>query len=184
MKALILTGRMVQDKEADYPGPRLQEAGYDVDVAAEKTGEFFGIEGGKFRANKTINEIGVDDYDLLIIPGGVKCMEHLRLDKKAVQFVAEFHASGKVIGSICSGAQMLISAKLCKGRHISAYYAMRDDVENAGAIFVDAPAVVCENIVTSPHYDHRGIWMKAVLDAAGGNIQGTILYGNKIRDVA
>jgi protease I len=65
---------------------------------------------------------------------------------------------------MCSGAQMLISAKIVKGKRISAYYAMQVDVENAGAVFVDEPAVVCDRIVTSPHYKHLGAWMKAVFD--------------------
>lgn len=167
-KALIITGRGVQDQEFIYPHYRLQEAGFAVTVAAEEP-EFQGIQGVKFSANASIEDEAevVPEYDVLVIPGGVKCMERLRLSKAALGIVATFYKQRRngVIASICSGAQMLISAKLVKGREISAYYAMRDDIENAGGTFVDAPAVVCDRIVTSPHYKHLGPWMAAVLKA-------------------
>jgi hypothetical protein len=71
---------------------------------------------------------------------------------------------GKVIACICHGAQLLISAKIVKGRDISGYYSIKDDIENAGARYVDAAAVVSDNIVTSPHYKHMGPWMKRAID--------------------
>lgn len=162
MRALILTGRMVQDQEGLYPLHRLQEAGFAVDVAADNRGDFFGIQGVKFTANRTIFESECDDYDLLVIPGGVKCMEHLRLNLKAVRLVKDFYMDGKVIASICSGAQMLISAGLCKGKVISAYPAMQVDVENAGAEFVNR-VVSFDRIISAPHYNQLGPWMAEVL---------------------
>ena len=70
-----------------------------------------------------------------------------------------------MIGAICSGAQMLISADLVRGRNISGYYSIKVDIENAGGHFVDVPAVTFDRIVTSPHYKHLGPWMAAVLAA-------------------
>ena len=69
----------------------------------------------------------------------------------------------KVIACICSGAQLLISAKVVKGRKISGYYRMKDDLVNAGATYTDLPAVIDHNIVTTAHYKDLGPWMKAVL---------------------
>ena len=69
----------------------------------------------------------------------------------------------KIIACICSGAQLLISAKVVKGRKISGYYSMKDDLVNAGATYIDLPAVVDHNIVTTAHYKDLGPWMKAVL---------------------
>lgn len=163
MKALIVTGRMVQDEEYCYPFHRLQEAGYAVDVAVRGKQPCTGITGLKVIPNKDVPELDVQDYRVLVIPGGVKAMEHMRLDEELVQFVADFHASGRVVASICSGAQMLISSGLCKGRHISGYPAIKVDIENAGGIFVDMPAVVDDRIVSSPHYRHLGQWMAATL---------------------
>lgn len=155
---------MVQDQECVYPYYRLLEAGFQVDVAASHVGEFFGIQGVKFAANVPINGTECDAYELLVIPGGVKCMEHLRLNSKAVSLVKDFHMAGKVIASICSGAQMLINAGLVKGRMISAYPAMQVDVENAGGTFVNRLAQ-CDRIVTAPHYRDLGPWMAEVLYA-------------------
>jgi protease I len=171
LKALILTGRMVQDQELIYPLHRLKEAGYKVTVAAESVGPFLGIQGVKFHADASIDfEKGLfGPYDVLIIPGGVKCMEHLRLNTAALAITMDHHINGGVIGVICSGAQLLISAEIVKGKTISAYPAMRVDVENAGAKWHPGPVVECARIVSSPHYDHLGPWMAAVLKAVQSN---------------
>jgi protease I len=148
-----------------YPMYRLSEAGYNVAIAAEKAGEFHGIQGVKFKANAAFSELVASRFDVLIIPGGVKCMEHLRLNELAVHLVKSMNSEGKVVASMCSGAQMLISAGIVKGRTISSYPAMRVDVENAGAEWF--PAVYADgNIVTAPHYDLLGSWMAAVLVVA------------------
>ena len=70
----------------------------------------------------------------------------------------------KIIACICSGAQLLISAKVVKGRKISGYYSMKDDLINAGAIYTDLPAVIDDNIITTAHYKDMGPWMKAVIE--------------------
>ena len=112
---------------------------------------------------KDIPELKVEDYDLLVLPGGAKAMEYMRQDQEILRFIADFHKAGKVIASICHAAQLLISAKVVKGNKISGYYSIKDDIENAGATYVDQPAVVDDKIVTSPHYKHLGAWMKQAL---------------------
>lgn len=165
MRALILTGRLVQDQEFIYPFYRLQEAGWEVDVATKNRSMALGYFGTKIVPTTDIYPgMSYNEYDLLVLPGGVKAMEHMRQDKDVIATVQNFHYAGKVIASICSAAQLLISAKIVKGKKISGYYAMKDDIENAGATYVDAPAVVDDRIVTSPHYKHLGPWMKAVLE--------------------
>ena len=162
-RALILTGRLVQDHEFIYPYYRVQEEGWEVDVAARNNEDVKGYIGCKIPVNKHITDLMIKDYCLLILPGGVKAMEHMRQDEWLISFITNFHKAGKVIASICSAAQLLISAKIVKGKRISGYYAMKDDIINAGAIYVDEPAVVDSKIVTSPHYKHLGPWMKAVI---------------------
>ena len=71
---------------------------------------------------------------------------------------------GKVIGCICSGAQLLISAKIVNGKKVSGYYSMIDDIVNAGANYVDEPAVVDDKIITTAHYKDMGPWMKKILE--------------------
>jgi protease I len=161
--ALILTGNLVQDHEYIYPYYRVQEDGYEVDVAVRGKIQVNGIIGSKIIPTKDIPELKVDDYDLLILPGGAKSMEYMRQDKEILEFISDFNDSGKVIASICHAAQLLISAKVVDGRKISGYYSIKDDINNAGAIYTDEPAVVDENIVSTAHYKDLGPWMKAAL---------------------
>lgn len=162
-RALFLTGKLVQDHEFIYPYYRIQEEGFNVTVASEDGKETQGQLGIKIPVNAKIDEINPDEYDLLIIPGGAKCLEYLRQNKKALQIITEWDKKGKIIAAVCHGSQMLISAKVVKGRKISGYYSIKDDIENAGGIYVDAPFVTDKNIVTSPHYKYLGDWMKEVI---------------------
>jgi protease I len=162
--ALILTGNLVQDHEYIYPYYRVQEDGYNVDVAVRGKKQVNGIIGSKIIPTKDIPELKIEDYDLLILPGGAKSMEYMRQDKEILQFISDFNDSGKVIASICHAAQLLISAKVVDGRKISGYYSIKDDINNAGAIYTDEPAVVDGNIVSTAHYKDLGPWMKAALN--------------------
>lgn len=169
-KALILTWEGYKDYEAVYPYYRLLEEGFEVDVISNTTGKVTGILGGSIPSHYLIDSLTPEDvkktvseYDILIIPGGVNSLEKLRLSTNAVELVKQWCKTNKVLGSICSGAQMLITAKTLEGRKISAYYSMEQDIWNAGATFVDAPAVVDGNLVSSPHYKWVGHWMKEVI---------------------
>ena len=162
-RAVILAGKFIQDHEYIYPYYRVQEEGYEVDVAVRGKETVQGQIGVKIVPTKDIPELRVADYDLLILPGGAKAMEYMRQDQELLKFIRDFHESGKVIASICHGSQLLISAKVVKGNKISGYYSIKDDIENAGATYVDAPAVVSDRIVSCPHYKYLGQWMKEAL---------------------
>jgi len=163
-KALIITGKFVQDPEFIYPYYRLQEDGFEVVVATEDGKETQGVNGNKVLVNTVIDGLKTDDYDILVLPGGARAMEYIRQNQQVLDFISEFNAKGKVIACICHGAQLLISAKVVKGRRVSGYYSLKDDILNAGAEYVDEPAVVDKNLVTSAHYKHMGPWLKAALD--------------------
>ena len=167
-RAIIISGELAQDHEFIYPYYRLLEANFDVDVCMLEGKPAKGILGTTLPPNKnqtvkTIDQIKVDDYDLLVIPGGVKAMEKVRQEKKIINFITKFDEKKKIIACICSGAQLLISAKVVKGRKIAGYYSMEDDLVNAGAIYTDKPAVIDENIITTAHYKDMGPWMREVL---------------------
>ena len=162
-QALIITGKFVQDHEFIYPFYRLQEAGFKVDVAIRGNETVQGILGTKVVPTRDIAGIQVADYDLLVLPGGAKCMEYLRQEQEVIKFIKDFYDADKPIASICHAAQLLISAKIVKGKKISGYYSIKDDIENAGATYVDAPSVVDGKIITSPHYKHLGDWMADTL---------------------
>ena len=167
-KGLIISGNLAQDHEFIYPYYRLLEEDYEVDVCLLEGVPVHGILGTKLPPNKEqkvkkIEDINVEDYKVLVLPGGVKAMEKVRQEKKIINFISEFNKTQKVIACICSGAQLLISAKVVKGRKVAGYYSMKDDLINAGAIYTDLPAVVDANIITTAHYKDMGPWMKEVI---------------------
>jgi protease I len=167
-RALIITGKSVQDQEFIYPYYRLQEAGYEVDVANKDMEEFTTFNGIKIMPQLTWQQLvfpkpQMQYYDILVLPGGAKALEYIRQDSYVLAFVKYFSDSGKTIAAICHGTQLLISAKVVKGKKVSGYYSIADDIINAGAEYVDAPAVVDGNLVTSPHYKYLGAWMMNAL---------------------
>ena len=115
MRALIITSQLVQDHEFIYPFYRLKEEGFDVDVYNQADQIVKGFFGTKIPPQKddnivSLQNLKIDDYDLLVLPGGVKSMELLRLDELAIEVVKKFNAKNKIIAAICSGTMMLISA--------------------------------------------------------------------------
>jgi protease I len=167
-RSVIISGDQAQDHEFIYPFYRLLEAGSEVDVCIIGGKPVKGILGTQLPPNKDhpvkdINQINIHDYDLLILPGGVKAMEKIRQNNKLIDFIKDFHLANKVIACICSGAQLLISAKIVKNKRIAGYYSMRDDLINAGAIYTDLPAVEDSKIITTAHYKDMGPWMKKTL---------------------
>ena len=167
-KAVIISGNLAQDHEFIYPYYRLLEAGFEVDVCLLEGKPVKGILGTTLPPNKnqtikTIDQIKVNDYKILVLPGGVKAMEKVRQEKKIINFITNFNEQKKIIACICSGAQLLISAKVVKDRKIAGYYSMKDDLVNAGAIYTDKPAVIDDNIITTAHYKDMGPWMREVI---------------------
>ena len=167
-KAVIISGNLAQDHEFIYPYYRLLEAGLEVDVCMLEGKPVKGFLGTTLPPNKdqivkNIDQIKVADYKILVLPGGVKAMEKVRQEKKIIDFISKFNEKKKIIACICSGAQLLISAKVVNKRKIAGYYSMKDDLINAGAIYTDEPAVVDDNIVTTAHYKDMGPWMREVL---------------------
>jgi len=170
--ALILTYSGFQDHEVVYPYYRLLGANYNVDIVADKRDDnnrVYGIFGLNMPCHVLIKDFVknvdqyLDSYDLLVLPGGVKSLEKLRQIDAVLSFITEWNRRNKLIASTCHGAQLMISAKIVQGRRISGYYSIRDDITNAGAIYVNEPCVVDNNIVSSPHYDHMGAWMEQVI---------------------
>ncbi len=167
-KGIIISGNLAQDHEFIYPYYRLLEADIKVDVCILEGKFVQGILGTTLPPNKdqkliSVNDLKTEDYDILILPGGVKAMEKVRQEKKIIEFITEFNKKQKIIACICSGAQLLISAKVVEGRKIAGYYSMKDDLVNAGAIYTDKPAVIDKNIITTAHYKDMGPWMREVI---------------------
>ena len=177
MKSLLLTWENFQDQELVYPYYRLREEAEkidDVKIISNVVGKFYGIMGVNMTSHMLVSDLNdnnhikklIESSDLLILPGGVKALEKLRQEKYAVSFVKSWGESGKIIASTCHGAQLLISAGLTKGKNISGYYSIKDDINNSGATYMDEPFVIDGNIVSSPHYDWMGEWMSAAINLA------------------
>ena len=167
-KALIITGSLVQDHEFIYPYYRLKEENFEVITALKDAQPCLGILGTNIPSDKdakiiSYEDMKIEDYDFLVLPGGAKCMEKLRQEKTVLNFIHEWNSQGKTLACICHGAQLLISANVVRGKNISGYYSIKDDVINAGANYVDAPFVISDNIITCPHYKYLGQWMNQAL---------------------
>jgi protease I len=148
-KVLIMVENGVEDTEFLYPYYRFQEEGYKVDVVAPKAKEtYVGKHGVPIRPDFSPEEVNIEEYDALIIPGG-KAPDRMRINEGLVKIVKEAYEKGKVIAAICHGPQMLIEADILRGKRATCWKSVTTDLKNAGAIFVDAPVVVDGNLVTS-----------------------------------
>jgi protease I len=148
-KVLIMVENGVEDTEFLYPYYRLQEEGYQVDIVAPKAKEtYVGKHGVPIKANLSPEEVNIGEYEALVIPGGI-APDRMRINKGLVRIVKEAHEKGKVIAAICHGPQMLIEADILRGRKATCWKSVITDLKNAGAIFIDAPVVVDEKLVTS-----------------------------------
>jgi protease I len=166
-KALVITWEKYQDHELIYPYYSLMEHGYEVDIMANKVGKIWGSLGTHMPCTRETTEFldetnlvkSLEEYEVLLVPGGVKALEKVRQEKGVLEFIRRWNAMGKTIFCICNGAQLLISAKILEGRTMSGYYSIDVDIENAGATYDRSPVVVDENIISCPHYDFMGAWL-------------------------
>ncbi len=158
-KALILIGSEFEDIEALYPYYRLLEAGFETLFASKEKGSLQGKHGYIVNVHLSFDEVDPKDFDVLILPGG-RGPERIRTVEAAVNIVRHFMDEGKPVAAICHGPQLLISAKRVKGRRLTSYWGIRDDVEAAGGLWVDEPVVVDDNLVTSRYPGDIALWMR------------------------
>jgi protease I len=166
-KVLILTDEAVEDREMAYPYYRLQEAGYTVEVVGPERGKtYIGGRGLPFTADLGPDDVRIDDYDAVIVPGG-KAPDHMRMVPGLVRIVQDAVARDKVVAAICHGPQMLIEADVLRGRRATCAPQIKTDVRNAGANYVDEAAVVDGKIVTSRFPPDLPAFCKATLEVLG-----------------
>ena len=166
-KAIILVENGFEDVELFYPYYRLMEAGFEVEVVGPKAGETYtGKKGGSITSTKAPEDVKVEDYRVLIIPGGW-APDRMRTRDSLVKLVREADAKGLVIGAICHAAQLLIEAEVVKGRRLTCVRSVSTDVKNAGGVYLNEPVVVDGNLVTSRFSPDMPVWMPAVLKLLG-----------------
>ncbi len=147
-KVLILAADDVEDVELLYPYYRLMEEGYLPVVASSKKGEITGKHGYKVRVDLSYNEVEADEYFALLLPGG-RSPERVRVDMQAIRIVKSFVERRKPIAAICHGPQILISAGAVKGRKMTCWIGVRDDLIAAGADYEDKEVVEDGELITS-----------------------------------
>jgi len=165
MRALIISADGFEDMELYYPVYRLKEDGWDVTLAAPKEGVITGKHGYGATVDLPLAKVKPEDYDLLIIPGG-KAPEEVRLNKDAITIIEWFFDEQKPVAAICHGPQALISAGVLKGRKLTCWKGIKDDVIAAGALYEDKEVVVDRNLVTSRMPGDLPAFMRETLDLA------------------
>jgi deglycase len=148
-KIAILVDNIYQEMEVWYPYFRFQEAGAEVVAVGAKAGQTYTSKlGYPIVADKSYDQVSANEFDGVVVPGGY-APDHIRRHAKANQLVKDIDAQGKLVAAICHGGWVLCSAGVLKGRRATCFFAIKDDVVNAGARFEDAEVVVDGNLVTS-----------------------------------
>ena len=145
----ILVDQLYQEMEVWYPYFRFKEAGAEVVTVGAQAGATYGSKlGYPVKCDKSYDEVSAGDFDGVVVPGGY-APDLIRRHPKANQLVRDMDARGKLVASICHGGWVLCSAGMLKGRRATCFFAIKDDMVNAGALFEDAEVVVDGNLVTS-----------------------------------
>jgi len=150
----VLSENGFEETELTSPVERLKEEGATVHIISSKPGKIQAMKGDhqwtiEVDVDKTIREANADDYNGLVIPGGVLNPDALRKNEDAIAFVKAFFDAGKPVASICHGPQVLITAEVVKGRELTSTKTIKIDLENAGAQWYDQEVVVDQGLVTS-----------------------------------
>jgi protease I len=164
----IMATHGFEQAELTEPLETLRGAGATVEVIAPEAGEIQGFQhfdkGDKVAVDKTLDQVVSDDYDAIVIPGGVHNPDALRTNEKALGFVHGFAKAGKTVAAICHGPWVLINAGLAKGRTLTSYQTIRADLANAGATVVDREVVVDDNFITSRQPKDLPAFSRAIIE--------------------
>jgi protease I len=151
--AFLMANEGVEQVEYLEPRKAVEEAGAEVEVISTEAGQVQGFEhldkAERWDVDKSTSEARAEDYDGVVLPGGVANPDNLRTDEDAVRFLREFFAAGKPVGAICHAPWMLIEADVVDGRRVTSYPSLQTDVRNAGGNWVDEEVVVDSGLVTS-----------------------------------
>ena len=162
-KAAILVEENYNEFELWIPLYRLKEEGVEVSVVGSGTEKVYtGKYGIPAPVDKNAADVSADDFDAVVIPGGY-APDMMRRSPAMVKLVADFDKAGKLVAAICHAGWMLASADVLRGRNVTSFFAIKDDMVNAGAQWQDAAVVVDNNMVTSRTPDDLPVFMPAVL---------------------
>ena len=164
----ILATDGFEQVELTEPKKAVEQAGATTRLLSIKDGEIQGMhhdkKGDKLKVDGLVADANVDDFDALILPGGVANPDALRMDEAAVGFVRDFFRSGKPIGVICHGPWVMIEADVVRGRRMTSWPSVRTDLRNAGAEVVDEEVVTDKGIVSSRKPDDLPAFCKKIVE--------------------
>ena len=167
-RVAVLVEKLYEDLELWYPVLRLREAGAKVTIVGPKAGESYPSKHGyPAKAEASASDVKASDFDAIVIPGGYS-PDHMRRHKSMTDLVTEAGRQGKILAAICHGPWMLCSAKCLSGKRVTGYHSIRDDVENAGGIWVDEACARDGNLVTSRTPDDLPAFMVGIFAALEG----------------
>lgn len=165
-KFAVLVEKFYEDQELWYPVYRLREAGADVHIVGPQAGATYESKHGyPAKADRAAAEVSGKDYDGVIIPGGYS-PDHMRRHEAMVQFVKDAGAANKLLAAICHAGWMLCSADVLRGKKCTSFFAIKDDMVNAGCEWVDEEVVQDGNLITSRTPADLPAFMKAIIAAA------------------
>jgi protease I len=157
-RVAILAADGVEQVELVKPREALREEGAHIDLVSLKPGRIQAMNGDiepadTFEVDRVVSEVGADDYDALVVPGGTVNPDNLRSDENAVGFVRDLVAAGKPVAAICHGPWILVEADVVRGRKVTSYPSLRTDIRNAGGTVVEEEVVTDQGITTSRNPD-------------------------------
>lgn len=174
-KIAILATDGFEQSELLEPRQALQNAGAETVVIAPKEGEIKGWNktdwGETVKVDKTLQNANPNDYDALVLPGGVMNPDHLRMDPSAVNFVRQFVATGRTAAAICHGPWTLLEAGALKGKTVTSWPSLKTDLKNAGAHWVDQEVVTDGQFIFSRKPDDIPAFNRALIEAVSGGMQ-------------
>lgn len=148
-KVAILATNGFEDSELIEPLKELRSHGANVDVISTDNGQIEGAKGTIQEVARTTTQAKAEDYDALVLPGGVKNGDTIRLDPHAIEFVRGFFDQAKPVGVICHGGWILTDADVLRGRRMTSFASLKTDLRNAGADWVDEEVVVDNGLISS-----------------------------------
>jgi len=161
----VLVEQQYQELEVWYPVYRLREAGATVTLVGPEKGKIYSSKlGYPVKSDKSADEVSSDDFDALVIPGGFS-PDYIRRSHAMIDLVSDMTRRNKPVAAICHGPWVLCSTTALKGKKATCFSSIKDDITNAGAIYVDAEVVVDGNIITSRKPDDLPAFCRAIIHA-------------------
>ncbi|HEX8420120.1 MAG TPA: type 1 glutamine amidotransferase domain-containing protein [Sphingomonas sp.] len=168
-RVLMLATDGFENDELFKPRQALIDAGAKVTLASIKTdaiqGEKGGEKGDTITPDITLEDVDTDDYDALVLPGGVVNPDTMRMQERAIEIISEFMEDEKIVAAICHAPWLLVEADVVDGRQLTSWPSIRTDLENAGAEVVDEQVVIDQNLITSRKPDDIPAFNEAIINA-------------------